>query len=209
MFATIQILVALAGTVTDEDVDDSRKLMRAVLEEFSIPAASLQFVPCSKEILTTAWTLPSGRALAWKIAFESGDIVECTFGPVKELMLSIFKIDAMPDMTAEQEDIVLKGIDMVFDEFLKGKLSKTQIVTSSLLWSGNTLLASLDSARFSPAIRPSAAYILGFRYRKLNKLDQSLRFFETALKEAPEGSVVKKLAAAEMEAMRRKKASSP
>jgi hypothetical protein len=87
---------------------------------------------------------------------------------------------------------------------MNGKLTLPQLIQIGLTWKGTTSYLGWAgvSPNLDPALRGPSAYIFGHRYLRLNRRQEALALFRTALADAPPGSSLRRLAQAELDRLK-------
>ena len=110
---------------------------------------------------------------------------------------------AMPaNVTTDQEQIAWTMGERFYQAYMAEKLSGGQLLGLMLTWKGTTEFLGWGTVAPSldPALRGPLAYVLGHRYElRLKQPAAALRFFETAQRDAPANSMLKRLAETEAE----------
>ncbi len=202
------LLAGLAGKLTQADVDH----LSAMAIGF---AFSNQAVPAFKDVLkfpvarlNAVWQSDRGRDAARKFALKNVPWPEFVRLAIIPTGASIILEEGLPERpTKEQEDIAWQLTDEVYTAYFQtGKLGGRHLFPLGMAWKGST--GSFGWAGVAPHLEPSLrapfAYVLGHRYLKLGKQKEALDFFQTASKDAPADSQLRKLAQAEIERLDRK-----
>jgi tetratricopeptide (TPR) repeat protein len=110
------------------------------------------------------------------------------------------------NLSVEQDAILWNLTNDMLNGYKKGKYNEVQGFQFAQAWIGTTNLLGWGGLRLSldPGVRGPLAYVLGHRYRQLQKLPEATEFFKQALADAPEPSALRKMAQAELDHMKGK-----
>ncbi len=152
--------------------------------------------------LRTTWQGPRGRSYARRIAtrdvsHEELLSVQVVLGLVEGCRAGAFG----PGALSEEHDALLWGLfgDLYRAQF-RGELRHEQVVQILAAWggaSGGFAWAGM-APRLSPSLRGRLAYVLGHRHLRLKRSADAVQYFRTAVADAPGGSALSRLAAAEL-----------
>jgi hypothetical protein len=101
-------------------------------------------------------------------------------------------------ITAEQDQLVWDLARVALDEVVAGRLPLDQVGIVAMTWKGNTLLWGSITGRLPSSVRGLLAFVLGHRYRRLNRPGEAERFFQTARDNAAMDSLLYRQAVAEL-----------
>lgn len=100
----------------------------------------------------------------------------------------------------EQDELVWKLVNDLLAAHMEGRLTDRTLGDLVLAWkgaSGNLGWKAVESS-LDPSVGAPCAYLLGFRYRQLGKLEEARQFFNIAQETAGAGSPMGRLAEAEL-----------
>ncbi len=161
-------------------------------------AGSLNVTPA---VIRGAWTSPRGREWARKMAFLDTTPAEYFWAAPRILVYEKVRQDLFAGHpTAEQDAIAWDALVRMTEAFRMGTLTKPQIFQFALAWKGTMNIFGWGGVapNLKPELRGPFAYLLGFRYRSLNKPADAATLFRTAAADAPADSPLKRLAEAEL-----------
>ncbi len=200
------VLGGLLGELTDAEVGSA-----TVLASFSLSRAGLgslvQLIPLPPAALRDMWRSPRGRDYARKIAFKSISFRDYKRAPLFLLAYEIARAGAFAaELSPEQDTLLWKLAEDVYELFIQGKLGKTQLVQLGLAWHGSAggLGWGAVARVLPPAQRGPLAHVLGHRYLRLKRPKDAETFFGTALADASANPPLKKLAQAELDRLKGK-----
>ena len=103
--------------------------------------------------------------------------------------------------TDEQEELAWNVAAESYRLQSEGRLSAAQTIGMAMTWKGRTDFLGWGglAPALEPGYRAGLAYLLAHRYRALNKREESLRFFDTALADSPPESMLHRLTEREAE----------
>jgi hypothetical protein len=160
-----------------------------------------------KSLLNNVFRSPRGKQLAPKIAFRELRFDEYSRSVLTLLFYEFFRQGAMPrEMTAEQDDFIWTTASQCYDVFTQMAVDSSLMFQSGLrmgmAWKGvkDQLGWGGLAPTLKPELRASLAYLLAHRYLRLNRPEEAAAFFRTALSDAAEGSVLRRLAEREINA---------
>jgi tetratricopeptide (TPR) repeat protein len=200
------ILGSLSGEVTNEDAD--RMIEIATKAGFGSSMA-LKYVrqrmistALVASILRNMWRTPRGRQHARGLAFAQVPIKEeFTIQVVltgAELMRRAIQgtDDLTIELGAQQEELNWHVCEDLFREWQEGKLMETQVVQICLTWAGSNTAFGWQAVAptLKPNLRGPLAYVFGHHYTHLKRPEDAKQFFRTAVKDAPAGSPLRRLA---------------
>jgi tetratricopeptide (TPR) repeat protein len=109
------------------------------------------------------------------------------------------------ELTPEQDDLLWKAAYDLYQGFaVTGKFTEAQAFQGILAWMGTSgVLGWSGLARtLDPSSRGPLAYVYGHRFLRLKKPAEAADLFRTAVKDAPPGSPLRRLAEAELERLK-------
>ena len=142
-----------------------------------------------------------GQEVIWRIAFLEDSLQQTLREPANLIFLEMTRIGAAPgDWTPEEEQIVWDMMNAGFDLYMAERVGMPQAVQIMLTWKGANNIFGWKGVASSidPSMRGPAAYVFGHRFLKLNKREDAREFFQTALKDAPQDSLLRQLAEAKL-----------
>src|SRR4029077_15687753 len=98
--------------------------------------------------------------------------------------------------------------DKLYLAYMDEKLQVPQMIALTLTWKGTTNFLGWGGVApgLEPSLRGPLAYVLGQRYlTRLKMPAEALPFFETAVRDAPPGSSLQRLAQAEVDRLKKTK----
>jgi WD40 repeat protein/tetratricopeptide (TPR) repeat protein len=158
-------------------------------------------------LLREAWRSPRGQQYARAYAFRSVPFPELIRVPPLLLVNQLLHQGALPDqVTPEMDDYVWGLVENTYLRFMAGKFTTGHVVAFGLTWKGTINFPgwTVLNNSLEPADRGPLAYVYGHRYLRLKRPDDALMFFRTARKDAAAGSVLSRLAQAELDRLEKK-----
>ena len=197
------ILGSLCGEITDDEcqVFFSIAMNRGGDNAFTRQAQALANPRALASAFRQMWRSPLGRRYAEAFAFETLSLRDRVKAPVVLAATEfINQSSAGGRLTREQQEAVFAAAGQLFDRTIyDGQISIAQIAQLIISWKGTTnflgwggVAPSLD-----PPLRSGVAYILAHRFLGQGNPSGALAFYDTVLKDAPPGSNLATLAAAE------------
>ncbi|QEL15264.1 serine/threonine protein kinase [Limnoglobus roseus] len=163
-------------------------------------AGALNMTPA---VVRSTWLSPRGRDTARKMAFLDMTPGEFFWAPPRTLVYEKARQDLFAGRpTAEQDAILWDAIARATESFRVGGMTKTQVFQLALAWKGTMNVFGWGgiAPTMKPEIRGPVAFVLGHRYRSLNKPADAATLFRTAAADAPADSPLKRQAEAELKA---------
>ena len=202
-------MAARTGLLTDAEAIEERERIVALFSGSQNLGAIGSLLPVPPEALRKMWLLPSGRDLMRKIMFREADYAEVTWGPVKQLMVAVWHVDAVAELTPEHERILQKLADRFVEMIQQRKLGRAGLAKCANMWIGGLgAIGSFGWGGLKPLVPKdtvgSVAYVLGHRYVRLNRGMDAMQFFQTAVDSEEEGSTVRRLAQRELQRLKEK-----
>jgi hypothetical protein len=197
------ILASLTDQLSDADAEALWQTLGPALGGDSFIAQVLAQLRPSPAVLRGAWRTPNGKECARRFAFLDAAPAEYNLLPAVAGVAERMRQDALGGATSpEQDEVVWQATRTCFDFMQKGKLSQAHLLQLAFAWKGQTGFVGWGGVapKLDPALRGPLAYVLGHRYQRLKSTDQKVRradalmFFRTALKDAPPGSPLQRLA---------------
>ena len=200
------ILASLTGELTDADAADIAGAFRGHQGSSSVMQNLERAMEVDPSVLREMWRSPRGRQCAWKWVMEfrpGGGLADA--GRVYAVELIRQKAFA-GEVSPEQDELVWTFVLDGITAFGSGELSFPQLVQFVLTWKGTTNFLGWQG--LAPALKPTfrgrAAYVMAHRYLRLKRPDQSLDFLQTAIKDSAPGSPLRRLAQADLDALKPK-----
>jgi hypothetical protein len=155
------------------------------------------------------WQLAGGPELIRKVIFREMNYADVTWGPVKQLMVAVLNVDALPDLTPTHEQLLRKLADKCAEMVQQHKLGRGGMMKIGICWMGGLgAMGSLGWEGFKPLVPKDVAgdiaYVMGHRFVKLKRTKDARQFFQTATESASE-EAIRQLAKKELERLREKK----
>jgi hypothetical protein len=209
------ILASLTNELTRADAEQmvagvlggtkDRSPMLALFRLELFPLAELEVA------LRAAWQSRRGHEYARRIAFR--DIsqaemlnVQVVLGLVEGCRAGAF---GPGKLSPGQDELLWQLFSDACQAQFRGELTHEQIVQIVAAWAGisGEFGWATVARKLSPSLRGGLAYVMGNRYLRKNWSPQVVaHYFRTARDEAPAGSVLRRLAEAELARLERKKA---
>jgi hypothetical protein len=201
------------GALTDEfTADDADRLLNNLMAKRGEngPLAALQGrVQSLHGMLRDMWLTPRGRLWASKWAYGELGYADSLKLPLLLSGVHFLHQGAMPkELNAAQEEILWTNSRNTYEGYMQQKLSIAHILAILSTWKGTTNVLGWSSVAplLEPSYRGNLAYLLGHRYEtRLNRPADALKFFETALRDAAPESPLQRLAAAEVQRLKKAK----
>jgi WD40 repeat protein/tRNA A-37 threonylcarbamoyl transferase component Bud32/tetratricopeptide (TPR) repeat protein len=194
-------LASLADELPDARAEEIyRELMDRIAGDSPLAlAGGVARVPPST--LREMWRSPRGRDCARRIAMLDLSGAEYYRLPLLLMAYQHTSQGSLERPTPEQDQLLWQLGGDFYEDYAAGKLNMPQLVNLGLAWKGSTGLLGWQGVRASldPRIRGPLAYVLGHRYRRLGKPEDSATFFREARDDAQPGSPLQRLIAAETE----------
>jgi WD40 repeat protein/tetratricopeptide (TPR) repeat protein/predicted Ser/Thr protein kinase len=202
------ILADLTDTLTDAQANDimaaaTGKAKGIESRTFSL-ARSVRIGPA---VIRELWRTRRGRQHARRIAYGELTWPEEWRGVMFLGAAEYIHQEALPGALAQdQEELIWQLVHEAYASHVREPLDVPKMVALGLAWKGNPGLFGWASVRdkLPPAVRGPGAYLLGKRYwHVLKKPARVVRpFFQTALKDAPPNSVLRRLAQEELDRLK-------
>jgi WD40 repeat protein/tetratricopeptide (TPR) repeat protein len=202
------MLAALADKLSPAEGD-------AILETLVGRSSGLEHVALVKQqmslppgILRDMWRTPRGREWARRQAYQDLTYAESLRLPLLVLSAEYSQQSALPrELTREQEEVLWTATERLYLAYMEEKVLMPQLVGIGLTWKGTTNFLGWGgvSLTLDPSVRGPLAYVLGHRYLRLDKPAEALTFFETAARDAPADSTLRRLAEAEVARLKKGK----
>jgi len=152
------------------------------------------------ETLIPLWHEPCGINVAKDLALRRVPLNEVAAGPICLLVYDIVRRSSGRPLTDTEDKVLWDAAHAWFEGFRQGKISMTQLLQVGTTYSGMTDNLGWGglAGKLSPEVRGPLAYFFGLYYQTGGKLDETLMFLQTAQKDAPAGSPLRKLAEDEL-----------
>jgi|GEM_PF-1618710 len=196
------MLASLSDAISDEQADKlADHLMRSFAGDstFSVVKGAFRLPP---SVVREMWRTPRGRDAARQLAFREVSMQEQIRLPVLVVASEIVRQTAFGGQwTDEQEELAWNVAAESYRLQSEGRLSAAQTIGMAMTWKGRTDFLGWGglAPALEPGYRAGLAYLLAHRYRALNKREESLRFFDTALADSPPESMLHRLTEREAE----------
>jgi len=193
----------MTDQLTDKEGKESLYHLLAFFGGNSRLTAFVQVIGFPPRVLRDMWRTTRGRESARQIAFR--DLPYNDFFRLPMFLLASEELHQgalLGELTSEQDKLIWQLVNDGFSRFAEGKLTIEQLGRLGSSWKGSTgifgwagVKDSLDRTLLGPT-----AYVLGHRYlNRLKKSQEAKAFFETARESAPTGSILRRLAQAELD----------
>jgi hypothetical protein len=195
------ILLALSGDLTDEaalellelgiDAKKGDSLLSTVSKVMRFPVAPLR----------TMWHTERGGRIGRQIAFQSEDQATLLRRASALYLFETVRLEAFGgNCDADEQELLWETIQAA-QEAIGGKLDRAQIIQGALAWEGMTGFLGWHglAPKLDPDLRSQVAYVLAHRYERLKRPKDAAALLETAYRDGPEGSLVRRLAQKEIE----------
>ncbi len=197
------ILGALTDGLSQADLAKAQSSLFAQFSANSIGSFFSTTAQFPAAGLRDMWLTPRGREAARQIAYQ-----EVSFAEEVRLAPTLLIVHALRTgayggkMPPEDEEVAWEMFNEAYQAFASGKISTPQVLATGMTWKGTTnVLGWSGLARsLEPSIRGPSAYIFGQRYlHHFKQSAEAAMFFHTALQDAAPGSLLSRLAAAELD----------
>jgi hypothetical protein len=196
----------ILASLTNEMSDDEGKHLWAALTGYfthdQAIAGACAAVQMDPVVLRQAWRSRRGRELAERMAFTQLSPTEFFRTPVKLLAYEKFRQDLFSAAPfPEQDQVMWQCVCDLSNAFLGRRVHMNSAVTLVMAWQGVTGKLGWASASHAlPAdARGGISYLMGLKYLKLNKPAEAKGMLQTALRDAPADSPLKKLVQEELD----------
>jgi hypothetical protein len=171
-----------------------RELLRLYGED-SVLGKAVTMLKFQPPMLRDACNSPRGRQIVRQSVFGELSYRDYQYQQLFLLALPVLRHGAMPSMTAEEEDLLLRSSKVLFELHHGGKLSIVPLLLLGPIWKGSPPYVGWDlTFRGLPKeVRGPAAYLLGCRFEKLGEQATARSLFERSAKLAARGSLLAKL----------------
>ena len=156
-------------------------------------------------VLLRMWQSSRGRECARKIAFQEVVFPECYRLPILLGAHEIVVEGAFSGgpITEDQDAVLWKMCEEAYAAYFAGKVSYRQLLALCFTWKGT--VGPLGWASVGPqldtSLRGAVAYMFGHRYLRLKRPNDAEILFQTAARDAPPESKLRRLAEAELKRM--------
>jgi tetratricopeptide (TPR) repeat protein len=201
------ILGSLTDDLSDAQAEAAVAGLFANVANDSPLAAAKGLTPFGSGVLRAMWRSPRGKEWARHFAYLDLSFADGVRVPPQLAAAELVRQDAFPDgLTAEQDALLWQTADDTLAALLGGKLSKTQVLQLVMAWKGSLDFFGWKSVapKLAPALRGPLAYLIGHRYLCQKHPQDAAMLFEAAVADAPAGSVLQRLAQADLERLKRK-----
>jgi tetratricopeptide (TPR) repeat protein/tRNA A-37 threonylcarbamoyl transferase component Bud32 len=200
-FVHRHIMASLTNSISDKDLEAFRGKLASLGGDTSKNATLRNMVASSipAGAVRGMWRSPRGRREAWRIAWREATFPETFHLPPMLLLAETLREGAFDaSITAEQDQLVWDLTRVGHDEVVAGRLPFDQVGIVLVTWKGNTLLWGSIAGRLPSSVRGLVAFVLGHRYRRLNRQAEAEKFFQTARENAGTDSLLYRQVAAEL-----------
>jgi hypothetical protein len=191
---------ALTDRLAKADVDALLSQMLSYLAGEQSLALLKDIISLSPARLAQAWQSTRGRQIARHRDVPWADFIRL---PSVLFVSTMFEHAALPpEATEDQRTVVWQLMDDVYTAyFITGQISGRQAIPLLTTWKGITNVFGWGglAPNLEPKLRGPTAYLMGFRFERLNNRPAAIEFFRTALADAPPGSLLARLAQAELD----------
>jgi tetratricopeptide (TPR) repeat protein len=200
-FVHRHMMASLTNALSDKDVEEFRGKLAALDGESSKNATLRDLL--AKSIPPGAvrgmWLSPRGRREAWRIVWREGTFAEAFYLPPMLLVAEALRQGAFDaGITSEQDQLVWDLVQAVHEEAIARRLPLDHVGVLSFTFKGNTLLWGGLVGHLPASVRGLSAFVLGHRYRRLNRPAEAQKFFQTARDNAATDSLLYRQAVAEL-----------
>ncbi|MBI1312832.1 protein kinase [bacterium] len=208
-----QALGSLTGELSAEDGDRFLKLLTANDSGNSLVTMGTSLVTPQTitEALQEMWRSKRGRRAAHDLAFETVPLRERLALPMLLMGQAFLRSKALDGVvTDEQDEVLWQAMRRSHRDLLElGKLKMPQLMQLALAWKGTTNF--LGWGGVAPTLdadyRATMSWIFGHRFLRLGRRDDALKFFETAIRDAPADSLTADVARRDLELLRQNQGS--
>jgi WD40 repeat protein/tetratricopeptide (TPR) repeat protein/predicted Ser/Thr protein kinase len=210
-YVNVLLLGALCGELSDDEVMSFTQKAGGGINS-PIVSLAMQFLD-RKALGNTARRAvitPRGRQVARDFSFDVFSLGERIQAPVK-LAGAGFAVQTAfgGNVWPEQEQILWDLGGAGYQRFtVEGTLTTPQVLQLGFTWKGTSNLLGWQGVASSldPEFRAPLAYVLAHRFVRLSDLAQAEKFLQTALRDAPPGETLAKLAEEELQLLQAKQA---
>jgi tetratricopeptide (TPR) repeat protein len=199
-FGLLEFLVArsLGGVSDEQDVEMIFQRVNAAQQGSGLALVRLVPPATVVPVLREVWRSKRGKEWARKIVFQSILPAERAGIPNKLAGYEYIRQHALAGSDdSEQLDIGWEMVDRLADvAFRDGKLSSGQQLAGGMAWKGITSFPGVAGFidGLPPDLRAPTAYVLGHRMIRLGKVKEADGYFGQALRYAPAGSALLRIA---------------
>jgi hypothetical protein len=202
------MLASLSGQMTDDRAKlYYERMLKGLPADFERAILSSGFrLPAV--VMRDMWQYPRCHDAARRIALQSVSYAEYLKLPLACAGYSVLRKDAMPaTLSSEQDEVVWQLANRMCDMVLDGKFTQPNAFQLALSWKGisNFLGWGGLSQSVDPSLKAPLAYVLGFRFERLNQPTVAADLFRTAARNAAAGSPLRNLAEQEAQRLDKKK----
>jgi len=152
-------------------------------------------------LIREMWQTPRGLDCARKLVLLDLTYEDYLRVPPVLALVEYFRAGAVGDkLSAEQDEIFWNISEKMHRDYTSGKIAAPQFLALLLTWKGTTNFLGWDGVAPSldPFARSHIAYVLGFRFQRLQRLDDARRFFEIAVRDGADSAALQRLAQLEL-----------
>jgi tetratricopeptide (TPR) repeat protein/predicted Ser/Thr protein kinase len=203
------MMASLTGQLPDDEGKELWARLVGVIAAHPGAAQMASTLAPSPATMRTTWSSDRGRELARKQAFYQSPPSEHfrvapTLVGYEKLRQDLFA--GAP--TAAQDEVLWDAMSRAANGFFTRKISVTQGLYLAFAWSGTSGPLGWGGVAnaLAPETRGPIAYVMGVRYlQRKDKSADAKTMFQTAVKDAPADSALKKLAQVELDRLNMKK----
>jgi tetratricopeptide (TPR) repeat protein len=191
------ILASLCDELPDREAEAMWQQLLAVLAESRLAGEVGASMRPSPAVLRGMWRTPRGRECARRIAFQQGTLADHQRTPLIVLVAEMGRHTALGgEATPAQEELLWQATRATLEAFFQGKVTHVQAMQLALTYKGTTGFLGWGGVapRLKPGLRGPLAYFFGHLYLRRKQRGEAATFFRTALKDAPAGSPLERLA---------------
>jgi hypothetical protein len=195
------LMASLSGDISDEDARKIQRFFLARLTDENQVKNILDFIVNQQptSVYREMWRSPRGRKVARQWALRQCSYAEYGQLPLVLLATETFRQMAFTGPLSDDQDQAVWDVShSAFQHYTLGKISEEHVLMLGITFKGSTFVWDSVAKKLEPELRGRIAHLLGHRYLRINQAKQAAVFFETALRDAPPGSTVHRLAQVEL-----------
>jgi hypothetical protein len=196
-FLPVAIQSSLSGELT---ADDGRIMFNTVVGRMPINIPAMRIVENLRfdfediiKGLRCAWSSERGHDYARKIALLDISFAEAIQIQMPLTVAGICRHGAFGGtLTREDDELIWTMLQSLYRDYVDRKLNEINMIQLMGTWLGNLnrFTWPLAARQIQPAVRGTAGYVLGSRYKQLGRPADARSFFEAALKDSSPGSAI-------------------
>ena len=198
------ILASLIGELSDAESEQIGAELFAEFTDNTPLGATKNIFRLPATAIREAWRSPRGRAAAQQIAFREVAMPELIRLPALVLGLEMTRqVCFGGSLSDEEESVVWDLADRSYTAYSTGRIKTAQVVQAVMTLKGNNNFLGWQGLKpsLSPDLRAPMAYIFGARYLRTGRAVDARQLFETVKADAPEDTVLSRLAGERLQAM--------